>query len=108
MIKIFVIGIIVIIGGLFFYIFNIVLLKKTLHYKYVDKTKKITSIDYLMDYDGSWLFKKINFETIIEENPGDQKLLEMISKIKAFKKIAVILFVILIIFSVYMKVEKIV
>lgn len=108
MIKIFVIGIIAIIGSLVFCIFNIVFLKKTLFYRYVDKTKKITSFDFLMDYDGSWLFKEIDFNTMVKENPNDEKLLGMISKINSFKKLTVLLFVVLIIFSVYMKVEKVV
>ena len=108
MIKIFVIGIIVIIGSLYFCISKIVFFKKTLYYRYVDKTKKITSFDYLMDYDGSWLFKEINFEKIIKENINDEKLLVLISKIKIFKKISMLLFIILIVFSIYMKIEKVV
>lgn len=79
-----------------------------MYYRYVDKTKKITSFDYLMDYDGSWLFKEINFEKIIIENISDEKLLVLISKIKTFKKISMLLFIILIVFSIYMKIEKVV
>lgn len=108
MIKIFVIGIIVIIGILFFCVFKIVYLKKTLYYRYVDKTKTITSFDSFMDYDGSWLFKEINFEKIIKQNISDEKLLNLISKIKTFKKMSMLLFFILIIFSIYMKIEKVV
>ena len=61
-----------------------------------------------MDYDGRWLFKEIDFETIIKENPSDEKLLKTVRKINFFRKLTVLLFVILIIFSVYMKIEKVV
>jgi hypothetical protein len=61
-----------------------------------------------MDYDGNWLIKEIDFGTIIKENPSDENLIKMVNKIKILKKITVLLFVILIVFSAYMKVEKVI
>ena len=99
--------------GLFFFVivlficaFNIVLLKKTIYYKY--NNKKITNFDYLMDYDGNWLFKNIEEEQFSDEIKKEYFFIEKINRIKFFKKIFYIFLVLFFIFLILMKVLKIV
>ncbi|SPE76149.1 hypothetical protein FLACOL_00127 [Flavobacterium columnare] len=108
MIKYFVLGLFFFITTIFICVFNIILLKKQIFYTYVNPEKKITNFDYLMDFDGNWLLKKINLNDIPQENRNDKFLLEKIKKIYLFKKALIFLLFLTVIFLIIVKIMKIV
>ena len=41
---------------------GIILLKKILYYKYIDKEHEMTLFDYWQDFDGDWLTNEVDYE----------------------------------------------
>ena len=71
----------------------IILKKKSLVYKYVDKHKELTASDYFDPYDGMWLFERIEYEQIIKENREDEwYILSEQKTIKTLIKVVLCLF----------------
>ncbi|WP_444626620.1 hypothetical protein ACSLMH_11780 [Flavobacterium columnare] len=77
----FVIGLFVFVIAIFICAFNIILLKKEIFYNYICKEKKISNFDYLMDFDGNWLFKEIDMNDIPEDERNEKSLLEKLDRI---------------------------
>ncbi|MXN92278.1 hypothetical protein GR160_13695 [Flavobacterium sp. Sd200] len=86
----------------------IILYKKKLYYEYIDKTKKITLTDYVTKFDGNWLFKNINYKSLTEEHPDDEKLKRNIKLIIATGKFSVVLAILSLLLMIYSKVEGII
>ncbi len=82
---------------------NTILLKKEIYYKFIDQSKKITSFDELMDYDGNWLFKEIGYKELLFDNPEDQWLIKSVKSIKKLERASIYLVVIIVVFAVIMK-----
>lgn len=107
MIKAFVIFFIVTGVIILFFTKKIILIKKSIFYKYIDKTKKLSNVDYLMDYDGNWLFKKINYEKLYEET-NDDSLLDAKRRIRIYEIIYISLFITLMLLGIFFKVFAII
>ncbi len=82
---------------------KIILMKKAIFYKYVDKTKRISNYDYLMDYDGNWLFKEINFDELYKETKDDF-IVDLKKKIRIYQIVYISLFIILMLLGITLKV----
>ena len=78
-------------------------MKKAIFYKYVDKTKRISNYDYLMDYDGNWLFKEINFDELYKETKDDF-IVDLKKKIRIYQIVYISLFIILMLLGITLKV----
>ena len=78
-------------------------MKKAIFYKYVDKMKRISNYDYLMDYDGNWLFKEINFDELYKETKDDF-IVDLKKKIRIYQIVYISLFIILMLFGITLKV----
>lgn len=82
----------------------IIVKKKSLFYRYIDKSKKITSFDYFTEFDGDWLFTEIDYKKIIQENESDK--LYIISKQKEIKMlIRIFIFLFLLVFILMSKLK---
>ena len=86
---------------------KIILIKKSVYYKYIDKTKKLSNFDYIMDYDGNWLLKKIDFDSLYNENK-DEYILGAKLKIKKFETICISILLTLFLLAIVAKVFKII
>lgn len=82
---------------------KIIIMKKAIFYKYVDKMKRISNYDYLMDYDGNWLFKEINFDELYKETKDDF-IVDLKKKIRIYQIVYISLFIILMLFGITLKV----
>ena len=82
---------------------QVILIKKSIYYKYINKTKQLTSFDYLTDYDGNWLFKKIDFKKLTVEH-NDSSLLLFERKIQNYQKIYIGLFIALLLLGIVVKI----
>jgi hypothetical protein len=103
MIKTFVIFFLLSSVIILFSIMKIILMKKSIFYKHVDKKKRIINYDYLMDYDGNWLFKKINYDELYTETK-DESIVDLKKKIRIYQIIYVSLFVTLMLLGVILKI----
>ena len=103
MIKVFVIGFLILIISIFICIYKTILLKKEIYNKFIDQSKKMTSFDKLMDYDGNWLFKEIGYKELLFDNPEDQWLIKSVKSIKKLERASIFLVVIIVVFAVIMK-----
>lgn len=107
MLKIFVIVFILFGVIILFLTKKIILIKKSVYYKYIDKTKKLSNFDYIMDYDGNWLLKKIDFDSLYNENK-DEYILGAKLKIKKFETICISILLTLFLLAIVAKVFKII
>jgi hypothetical protein len=107
MLKIFVIVFILFAVIILFLTKKIILIKKSVYYKYIDKTKKLSNFDYIMDYDGNWLLKKIDFDSLYNENK-DEYILGAKLKIKKFETICISILLTLFLLAIVAKVFKII
>ena len=82
---------------------KVILIKKSIYYKYINKTKQLTSFDYLIDYDGNWLFKKVDFKKLAVEH-NDSSLLLFERKIQNYQKIYIGLFIALLLVGIVVKI----
>jgi hypothetical protein len=68
---------------------GIILLKKILYYKYIDKEHEMTLFDYWQDFDGDWLTNEVDYEQIVASTDGaDQN--EAIVQIRIIKVLKII------------------
>ena len=107
MLKIFVIVFILFGVIILFLTKKIILIKKSVYYKYIAKTKKLSNFDYIMDYDGNWLLKKIDFDSLYNENK-DEYILGAKLKIKKFETICISILLTLFLLAIVAKVFKII
>jgi hypothetical protein len=108
MIKFFVLGLCFFTIVLLISAFKIILLKKQILYRFVNKDKKVTSFDYLMDFDGNLLFKKLDLNTLSVEEKNSSVLISKLKKIVFLKKILILFSILFFVFLVLMKISKIV
>jgi len=69
--------------------------KKSIYYQYIDKSKEITSFDYIQNFDGNWLFVFIDYAKLIKEYPTDTELISKVIMIKTLNRLYKLTFVIL-------------
>ncbi|MEN0007989.1 hypothetical protein [Flavobacterium nitrogenifigens] len=103
--KIVVILLLILIAILVFCISQIILIKKSVVYKYLEKDKELTSFDYSMDYDGNWLFKKVDFESLFNKTKDPQVIAQQ-QRIKTFQKLSVVLSVIIVVVIIVFKLSE--
>ncbi len=102
MMKFFVITVILIILIIIISVLLAILIKKKLYYKYIIKDKDLSLFDYLMDYDGSWFFKEIDYN-VIEKKELEEYYYILKRRMKILHWVAIIAFITLFIFGTLMK-----
>ena len=101
--KFFIITVVLIISIILISVLLTILIKKKIYYKYIIKNEDLSLFDYLMDYDGSWFFKEINYN-VIEKNERDEHYYILKRRVKVFYWVAIIAFITLFIFGTLMKI----
>lgn len=104
MIKTFFILFIISIVLILFSINRIILLKKSVFYKYNDpKKNQLSNFDYLMDYNGNWLFKKIDFDKLYEKS-NDEELSKIKQSIRFYETFFISTFILIMLFGIISKI----
>ena len=87
----------------------IILKKKGLIYKYIEKTKQLTAFDYVGQYDGNWLFADIDYDQIICDNESEsQYILSEKKEITLLSRILICLIIFLVGFcSIFKIIESV-
>jgi hypothetical protein len=81
----------------------IIINKKKIYYEYLNN-KKLTSFDYLMDYDGNWLLKDIGLKKILSNDPTNSWLQEKAQMIFIFKWVSILTSIFLVLFCIIIKI----
>lgn len=69
----------------------IIFLKKSIRFKYYQPKQQVRLFDYMQDFDGNWLFYKIDYDKLIREQPDDVvDLKRKIALIRMAKGLAII------------------
>ena len=82
-------------------------MKKEIVYRHIEKDKKLTTFDYLMDYDGNWLFKKIDYD-ILYNVTKDENILLIKKRIELYQKIYILIFIAILTLSILFKIKGII
>lgn len=97
MYDIVVIGVLFVIISFYLAARTLIVYKKDIYYRWIDKTKKVTSFDYFTSTDGSWVIKSIDFKKLLADNPGDKELEKKIKVTRVLTLINIVLGVLLVI-----------
>lgn len=94
--------------GISFYVATRLLIvsKKGIYYRWIDKTKKVTSFDYFTSTDGSWIIKSIDYKKLLADNPGDIELEKKIMAAKVLTIITIALGALLVIGAILLGIVK--
>lgn len=79
-----------------------ILIKKKIYNEYILKRGPLSLFDYLMDYDGNWFFKEIDYH-LVEQCHRDNQFYVLKKRVKLFFWITVITFVALLFFGAISK-----
>ena len=82
-------------------------MKKEIVYRHIEKDKKLTTFDYIMDYDGNWLFKKIDYYKLYDETK-DEDIFIVKKRIELYQKIYILVFITILSLSVLLKIQGII
>ncbi len=74
---------------------TLIIKKKKMYYKYIDKSKDVSKFDYVQDFDGNWLIKKIEYKSLLIKYSNDGDLKKYVNQIKFISNFTIFLFILL-------------
>lgn len=82
---------------------RLIFCKKTIYYKWIDKTTKLTGFDYVQNFGNMWLLKSIDYKTLLLKKPTDKNLKVLVKEIKLLGIISIVLIIMFFGFAIVLK-----
>jgi hypothetical protein len=82
---------------------RLIFCKKTVYYKWIDKTKRLTVFDYVQNYGSMWLLKPIDYKLLLSSNPSDTNLKLLVKEIRLLEITSIVLVVMFLMFAIVLK-----
>jgi hypothetical protein len=60
----------------------LIVCKKSIYYGWIDRSQKLTAFDYFNRFDGNWIFKTIDYASLLTGNPEDELLKRKIKQVR--------------------------